>query len=193
MHETYRMLSREHEADNDMGTFGACLNASRGEWLVLMGRWDEAVSLCNSALQRPVSPINRLHLLIPVACVQVRRGEPQVGGLLDQMLQMAEVTEEIGWIALVSLLRAEANWLAGRPGAGAEELLRVYERVLALGHQCLIGAFGVWLQRCEALVDHPGDLPAPYARELSGDPVGAEGAWLALGCSYEAAMAGAQS
>jgi DNA-binding CsgD family transcriptional regulator/tetratricopeptide (TPR) repeat protein len=175
--------------DHDIGTFTACLAGSRGEALVLLGRWEDAIALCRSALERPMSPINRLHLSIPLATAHARRGEAEAWPLLEELEELSEATEEPAWIGLVGMARAEAHWLRGGPAQGARAAHAAFERSAPFGDPWLSGGLATWIDRCGGSVEPPGDLPEPHERELAGDVVGAAEAWLDLGCRYESALA----
>ena len=183
--------------EHDLGTYGFCLRGSRAEELLFRGEWDELVALTRGALGQIASPINRLHLMIPLAAVQARRGADDRWVLLDEIRRLADGSGEPGWRAMVSSTRLEAAWLDGRTSDLEAEALEALPVAEATGDASVIASMAVLLGRI-------GTLPAaeldrlrvaarpreePIALALGGDHLAAAAAWAALGHPYEEAMA----
>jgi hypothetical protein len=78
------------------------------------GRWDAATETAVNVINRPnVSAISRIMALIALGRVRTRRGDPGVGAVLDEALELARPTETLQRLAPVRAARAEAAWLAG--------------------------------------------------------------------------------
>jgi DNA-binding CsgD family transcriptional regulator len=136
-----------------------------------------------------ISPINRLHLLIPLATIQARRGAPDAWDLLDEAKRLSDGANELEWANSVALARLEAYWLAGRPQDGADEARSAYAMARGAGEPWPLAEVSLWMDRCGLLIEPPSGLPEPFARELAGDPIGAAAAWRELNAPYEEAMA----
>jgi DNA-binding CsgD family transcriptional regulator/tetratricopeptide (TPR) repeat protein len=184
--------------DRELGVFSLCLLGWRACTLLLMGRWDEAVDVCNQMLGAPgISPVNRINPLRVLGMIRGRRSEPGAWDLLDEALALAEGSAEPQWIVPVRTARAELRWVAGQPRAAAQEVLAAYDRAAGNHDPWMFGSLAIWLVRLRAaaglpagLPDPPAGLPEPFARELAGDWRGAATAWDRLGRPYDAAVAG---
>jgi DNA-binding CsgD family transcriptional regulator/tetratricopeptide (TPR) repeat protein len=184
-HEEAMRYCEEH----DLGTYTLCLSGTRGTALLRLGRWDEAVALCRSALAGVASPINRLHLLIPLATIQARRADADAGALLDEAWRLAQAAGEPGWLTLVATARLEAAWLTGKLGGAAVEAEKLYETTRSTGDPWYLGPLAAWLVRAGVAVDEPGALPEPFASEIRGDYLQAAEMWRGFQCPYEEALA----
>jgi DNA-binding CsgD family transcriptional regulator/tetratricopeptide (TPR) repeat protein len=174
---------------HDVSTFGTCLRGERTAWLEHVGRWDEAVALCEELLSRTgPSPINRLNPLVSLGKVRARRGDPTAWDALDEAATGSDGTEEPQWISVVRLARAEAAWLAGREDDAAVEVARA-AAVAGMCDAWTQAEVSVWQRRLGQPVQPPLAVAGPWALQLEGRDVEAAEAWNALGCRYEAAMA----
>ncbi len=174
--------------EHEIGMYAMFLMASRAQALTKLGRWDEAVALGRSRVAEVVSPINRMHLLIPMGAIGARLGLADAEVSLAEASRLAEALNEPRWIIAASVARIETRWLAGRPS----EAIKDGERALALaveaGEAWPRGEVSVWLSRCGMAVEPAPGLPEPFARELEGDARGAAEAWFKLDAPYERAM-----
>ncbi|HEX4525630.1 MAG TPA: LuxR C-terminal-related transcriptional regulator, partial [Gaiellaceae bacterium] len=159
------------------------------------GRWDDAAATAALVLRIPrTSTTPRIIALSVLALVRMRRGDPEVGPLLDQAAELAEPTGELGRLWHVAAARAEAAWLAEDSKAIARATDSVLELACERGAGLQAGELAVWRAR-SGLTD--ADLPVSSVRaralELNGDWRGAAAAWEQLGCPYEAALALAET
>ena len=191
--ETYYVDGVAYCDERDITTFATCLRGHRSEALVRTGQWDEAVELCQHMMQRSfASPVNRLSALISLGIIRARRGEGDAWPLLDDAAVAADGTGEPQWITAVRLARAEASWLDGDVTAARHEV----ELAAAVAAHCnawVRGAIAVWMRRLGMADTPPGDVPEPYALLLAGDSRASATSWAELGCSYDAALALADS
>lgn len=134
--------------DRELGVFSMCLMGWRAHNLLLLGRWDEAVQVCDRMLEHPgISPVNRLNPLRVLGTIRGRRGEDGASGLLDEALSLAEGTAEPEWIAPVRAARAELHWLAGRPQEAAAEARAGYDQARGHVDAWMSGGLSIWLAR----------------------------------------------
>lgn len=123
------------------------------------------------------------------ALLAARVGEPGGGAILDEALAAVEGAPDGYREALVRLARAEVAWLEGDEAAGGTESAAGLALDTARRTPWIAGELAVWGARCgtDTQVDLP--VPEPFALELAGSWREAVGAWRALGCPYDAAVA----
>ncbi len=175
--------------EHDLTTYVTCLRGEQSNMLERTGRWDEATALSTELLIKAgPSPANRLCALIRLGAMRARRGEPDVWAYLDEAAATADETGEPQQQVPVRLARAEAYWLAGRPGEALREAELADDSCANSDAWCR-GAVAVWLGRTGSTRPARGELAEPYRLLLDGKPVRAAQVWTQLGCPYEAAMA----
>jgi ATP/maltotriose-dependent transcriptional regulator MalT len=163
----------------------------RAQMALDLGRWQEGVDTAELVLREPRrSRIPRIIALTVVARVRARRGDRDVGALLDEALSLAERSEELQASEPVAVARAEAAWLAGdREGVEAATAATL---ALARSRQSrwVTAELASWRSRV-GIDDRlaKSETAGPYALEVAGDWSRAAGQWRALGCRYEAALA----
>ena len=166
-----------------------CMHGAQADTLLLLGRWDEAVDLCNEVLAIPgVSASNRLYPLRILGTIGGRRGEPGYAQLLDSSAALAEGIVSPVWVAQVRAVRAELLWVSGQADLACQEAREAYGQALGRVDPWKLGSLAIWLWRLGAGLDLPDGLPEPYALEVAGDWQGAAGAWERLGRTYDAAL-----
>jgi len=196
--ERYFAAGMAYCEDRELGVFSLCLLGWRACALLLTGRWDEAVEVCNQMLGAPgISPVNQINPRRVLGTIRGRRGEAGAWEALDEALALASGSGEPQWIVPVRAARAELYWVAGQPGAAAQEVLAAYDGAAAYTDPWMFGSLAIWLPRLRAaagppadLPDPPDGLPEPFAREVAGDWRGAVTAWNRLSRPYDAAVAG---
>jgi DNA-binding CsgD family transcriptional regulator len=155
--------------------------------LLRTGRLAETVTLVQDTLRETVSPVNRLHLLIPLAAAWLRQGDERADEVLEQTWQFAAGIGERGWKLRVACVAAEAAWLAGQRAPDP----RVLDVVGALGDDddpWLRAELMVWLDRL-GIPGHNPAPPLPYALELAGQYEAAARWWREARCPFEEALA----
>jgi DNA-binding CsgD family transcriptional regulator/tetratricopeptide (TPR) repeat protein len=174
--------------DNDTATYTVCLRGSHATVLLRTGRLGETAALAEDTLRETISPVNRLHLLIPLAAARLRQGDPRADAALEQAWQLALGTGEPGWLLRVAVVQAEAAWLTGRAGALDVRVPGVVDGVGADANPWLRGELGMWLDRLGVPRRGPAP-PLPYALELDGEYLAAARWWHEAGCPLEEALA----
>lgn len=179
--------------ENDMRTYSVCIRGSRATALLRMGRLSGAAALADETLRENISPINRLHLLIPLATARLRMGDPEAGAaLLDEAWRLAVDIGEVQWQLLLAWVWAEAAWLHGDPDTLDRRATSVYEASLD-DDPWLVAGLAVRLDRVGRLSQRPDVLPEPYAYELDGDYAAAARWWRSAGCPFDEAQLLARS
>ncbi|HET6531412.1 MAG TPA: AAA family ATPase [Actinoplanes sp.] len=173
--------------EHDAATYSVCLRGSRALALVRTGRLAEATALVEDTLREAISPVNRLHLLIPLAAARLRQGDPRADGAVEQAWRLATSIGEHGWLLRVAGVAAEAAWLAGRPDKLDQRVIEVAS-ASSDAHVWLHAELLVWLDRLAVPGRRAAPSPAPYALELNGDHVAAARWWHDAGCPFEEAV-----
>jgi DNA-binding NarL/FixJ family response regulator len=202
--------------EHDLGAWGLYMMGYRARLWLDRGDWDAAGREAEQVLAdtRSVGPI-RVTPLVVLGRLRARRGDGDPWEPLDEALAFAERSGELQRLGPVAAARAEARWLAGEDDAVPAEA----DAALALARErddgWLTGELSVWRTRAGAPASASGNgagdaaspatgpaspapgadlvIPAPWCNELRGDPEAAAGAWAALGCPFEAALALAQA
>ncbi len=175
--------------ETGMARFGICLRATWGEILLGVGRWDEAVDVCQQVLASGASPFNRLSAAIVIGRILARRGEGDPWPYLDEAVTSADATERPDIIGLTRSARAEAHWLAGDLDAALQDVT-VGSVNVDRAHAWIQGQIATWQARLGAIVTpSPTRLPEPHARSVSGDFDRAAELWDGIGSPFDAALA----
>jgi DNA-binding CsgD family transcriptional regulator len=157
---------------------------------VYQGAWDAAGQRANAILEREHSvSTNRLTALIALGRLRTRRGDPGAGQVLDEALELATRSGTLQRIAPVRCIRAEAAWLAGKPGLATEEALAAFDLVRSKGHPWFLGELAFQLWRSGQLDVLPPDCAPPFQLQMQGDWRRAAQIWEGLHCPYEQARA----
>jgi ATP/maltotriose-dependent transcriptional regulator MalT len=153
------------------------------------GDWSRAVEVAETVLRGERGELPRVSALPVIATVRARRGDPDTRPLLDEAKTMADREGELQYAVPVSVARAEAAWLEGRPEAIRDETEAPFQKAIGLDAWWMVGEMLCWRWRA-GLHDkvHPR-VPERYRAEIEGDFAKAAAAWSALGCEYEAALA----
>jgi DNA-binding CsgD family transcriptional regulator/tetratricopeptide (TPR) repeat protein len=158
------------------------------------GRWEDADSAATALLKNiKISRIARVSVLTTLARVRTRRGDGDVGPLLDEALEIAGRAGDLQWLAPVAVTRAEAAWFAGRVGEIEAAIGTALTTALTAKDPWMIGELSYWMWKAGRLATPLKDAAKPYALQITGDWKGAHAAWTGLGFPYEAAMALADS
>jgi DNA-binding CsgD family transcriptional regulator len=163
---------------------------SRARALLLLGRWDDAISDIRTVLgERDLSAANRSPALCHLGTIRARRGDPDPFVVLDEALALATPYAEMQLIVPVAAARAEAAWLAGDGTAAAEEMRSVLPFYADHPEPWYAGDVALWCHRLSIDWVPAGELHPRFALMLSGDAREAADAWAKSGCVYEAADA----
>ncbi len=176
--------------DRELWFYTRCLIGGQADTFLLLGRWDEAVELCERVLAIPgVSPANQLYPARILATIQARRGDPGAWDLLDKALALATGMGEQPWSAQAQAVRVELLWLSGEPERAVAEARAAYQQAAGRMDSWRSGSLAIWLSRLAGQSEFPAGLPEPYALEAAGDHAAAAQAWQRLGRPYDAALA----
>ena len=171
------------------------------------GQWERAVQLAGLGAEA-VAP-TRCAALTVLACVGVRRGEPDAGKLLGAAWELAVQIGEMQRMGPAAAARAEDAWLRGDLAAARDLVTPVHAEAARLGDAVHQSELGYWLAVAgarppedEPVAAGPAASPGPGAGRGSEHPYAllaagrwreAASAWATAGCRYEQAMALAAS
>jgi DNA-binding CsgD family transcriptional regulator len=180
-------MAFSHERDTT--TYGVCLRGSHATALLRTGRLAETNALVEETLRETVSPVNRLHLLIPLAAARLLQGDPGADAVLEQAWRLAASAGERGWLLRVASVAAEAAWLTGGADALDQRVIDIADSQGDDEDTWLRAELIVWLDRLDVPTHRPARPPAPYALELNGEHEAAARWWHEAGCPFEEALA----
>ncbi|HEY7857834.1 MAG TPA: LuxR C-terminal-related transcriptional regulator [Candidatus Nanopelagicales bacterium] len=176
--------------EHGLDLWRAYLLAYRARAHLDRGRWDDAIASAGLVLRDPqTSPVPRLVALSVVGLVRARRGEPNSWEPLNEAWVLARDTAELQRIEPVAAARAEAHLLAGDSQAVLEATSLALELARTHGASWVRGEMWALRSRAGLTVESPGEVPEPFASELSGKWRQAYQRWIELESPYEAALA----
>ena len=161
-----------------------------------LGRWDDALRTATHVVREPRrSRLPRMIALTTTARVRARRGEDGAAPLLDEARGLLQRSFELQAALPVAVAEAEVAWLSG----DIDGVDRATSEALALARRkrsrWAVAELAAWRRR--AGLDDPDiaadEMAGPCALEAAGDWPAAAANWRALGCTYEAALALAQT
>ncbi len=188
---TYLDSALRHASERGMELARGYQLACRAQIEFELGRWAEATDTAALVLREPRrSRVPRIVALCVTARIRARRGDPEVGPLLDEAASLAARGLELQAEAPVAIARAETLWLTGV----SAEVEQVTARALGLARlreaDWLTSQLLAWRRRAGIVDQDPeAHVTGPYVSELAGDWCGAAAQWQQLGCPYEAALA----
>jgi DNA-binding CsgD family transcriptional regulator/tetratricopeptide (TPR) repeat protein len=157
--------------------------------LVYRGRWAEGASVAADLLARERSAVARITANIALGRLRARRGDPGVGGALDEALALARPGGHLQRLGHLHAARAEAAWLAGDRDATIAEARAVYPLALDKRHLWFTGELAYWQWKAGVPDPAPDWIAEPYRLQIDGRPAAAAERWRERGCPYEAARA----
>ena len=180
--------------DLDLHANYLLLDRARGE--LDRCRWDAAAESIERVLRdRRAGPEERVTALTLLALVRARRGDPAAGQALDTAAEMCGPgMSPNNWVPL-ACARAEVLWLEGRDGDVETATAEGFARAVAAKQRWQLPALAHWRRRA-GVIDpelEDGLVVGPYVAMLVGRWTDAVAQWQALGCPYDAALAGIDS
>jgi tetratricopeptide (TPR) repeat protein len=117
------------------------------------GNWTEAARMAAELLQSSeFSGVQqRITILVTLAMVRLRRGDPGADPPLDEALELALPTSELNRIGRVAAARAEQAWLSGDIDRVAREALLGLDYVSGHTAPWIKGELMFWLSRAQAI------------------------------------------
>jgi len=170
--------------DRDLDSWTRYMQAWQVETYAELGRWEEALALCDQLLGSPdLTPITVIPAASAAARIEARRGL-DASAHLALASDLAPGTGELQRIAPAAFAEAENSWLAGRT-ADLTAITEAVRKLVATRHDpWVLGELMWW--RCltdPTPTDLPDNAPAePFALMVAGAWERAAAAWAGLGC-----------
>ncbi len=174
--------------EHDISTYGLCLRGAESIGLERLGRWDEAIEMAESVLNRAyLSPSNRSNPLQPSGLIRARRGDDGAIDMLEEALAICMGMGGVDGVVEARLSLLEGRWLTGDLD-GARELASLVIAEDLLADPWLRGAAETWADRLG--VDRGSrDVAEPYALQLQGEWRAASEMWSSLGAPFARGLA----
>jgi DNA-binding CsgD family transcriptional regulator len=155
------------------------------------GNWTEAARMADELLQSSeVSGVQqRVTILVTLAVVRLRRGDPGADAPLDESLKLALPTSELNRIGRVTAARAEQAWLCGDIERVAREALLGLDYVDGHTAPWIKGELTFWRSRAESIGSIPADVAEPYRLMIAEKWQEAAALWAQMSMPYEQALA----
>ncbi|GAB3371871.1 AAA family ATPase [Lysobacter rhizosphaerae] len=154
------------------------------------GQWDAAattaIRLANS---HGVAPVTRMCALSVLVRLRLRRGDPGVKELMEELKTLASASGELQRLAPVAAALAEDACLRDAADSVDPLVLQAYTMAEQRQDPRSRGELRYWCQKLGLADAGPEGTEAPYALQLSGQWREAAQAWDRLGCPYERALA----
>jgi len=128
-------------------------------------------------------------ILVTLATVRLRRGDPGAEAALDDALDLALPTSELNRIGRVAAARAEHAWLRGDMDRVAREALLGLDSLRGHTAPWIKGELTFWLSRVQIIDSIPVDIAEPYRLLLAAKWREAAAIWADIGMPYEQALA----
>jgi DNA-binding CsgD family transcriptional regulator/tetratricopeptide (TPR) repeat protein len=179
----------EFAVDADMPVFTYCIRAGHASVLMRQGQLDDAVDLATELLRDTMSPVNRLHMLVPLVESLFRRGDdPDARMHLAHLEELVRGNGEAAWQVHVATAIAQGAWLTGDRSLLDQEFYDWAERAED-ADPWLHGDLAGWLRRLGEPVRTDRVLPPPFSLPLAGRHGEAAAWWHEHGCPFEEGMA----
>jgi DNA-binding CsgD family transcriptional regulator len=173
----------EYCTENDLDSWRLYMIGWRARLELDLDDWAAAAASAAEVLRhRTVSPVTRITALLVLGLVRARRGDPEVGAVLDEALALARQSGEPQRLVPVAAARAEAAWLAGAD-TPPDELRETLAANVMLPWRAQ--ELAVWAARFGLAGPADFDGTDPDADDEPTDPIAR---LAALGCRYEAAL-----
>ena len=175
--------------DRDLDTWRLYMSAWLAHSLAEQGHYAAADQYLADVLRHPhVSPVTQVCTLTVAGVLAARRGRDGIGPL-DEALPIAIQTGEYQRLLPVTIARAEAAWIAGRPADVAADIDRSWPFASAHPRPWELGELSWWLHLAGEHRRSSVPLASPFALMLSGEHRAAAGEWRDLGCPLWSAYA----
>jgi len=179
----------EFAVDADMPVFTYCIRAGHASVLMRQGRLDDAIDLATELRRDTMSPVNRLHMLVPLVEALFRRGDDAAARTqLADIRELVRGNGEAAWQTHIATAMAQGAWLTGDRSLLDEEF-RHWTGRANCADPWLHGDLAGWLQRLGEPVRPGRVLPPPFALQLEGRHGEAAAWWREHGCPFEEGMA----
>jgi DNA-binding CsgD family transcriptional regulator len=177
----------EFTAARELDAWYIAAVASRANFDVRLGRWDEADQGLSIVLGQRTCLQTEAEALMTAATLSARRGEPEAELMIENIMDRVRDTRDFDMIMSSAVLGMEAAWLGViETGQGLE----LYRRALdleELGDDAWSRELAFWAVRLDVELP-PGEIPGPARLELDSRMEEAADAWDEGGFATEAVI-----
>jgi DNA-binding CsgD family transcriptional regulator len=164
-------------------TYGTRLALDRGDWA---GAAQMVFELSQTI---ELVPVQRVPSCATLALLRIRRGDPGVDELLNEVYDLAMSMDEPERLGRVTAARAEQAWYQGDLATLARETAIGLAELADRKIPWIKGELLFWQSKAQAVDPNCGDIAAPYRLMLAGEWQAAADAWEKIGMPYEQALA----
>jgi DNA-binding CsgD family transcriptional regulator len=179
--------------ERDLDNWRDYMRGSLAELLSNEGRWDEAAQAALLVVESEgTASLMRYPSVVALARVRMRRGDPEVKPLLDELATFLEKCAEAPRLGAYAVLVAEYAWLTQADSAPALSLLhQAAEAVGRTENPWLIGEVEYWRRKLspQDKLAPPHNIAEPFRLLFAGNWSAAAQAWQDLHAPYEQALA----
>lgn len=177
-------------AEHDLGSYDHCLRGQQARIRLAQGDWAGADADATAILSVPwASGTNRIPALTILGIVRVRRGDPGVKPVLDEVRDLTLALGDTSCIAPVAMARAEWKWLQGDIEHCQAEAAIGVQAASECKHPWVMGEIALWRWYGGDPYEFSAALAPPFAAQIAGDWQTAATLWERIGCPYEQALA----
>ena len=188
--DKYFARGLEYGNEKDIYVFSLCMAGHYAKTKLHFGLWDESIDLSNYVLnQNSAPPGNTVMPLNVLALIRTRRNDPGALKLLNEASEMAANMGEMEKIVSVSAAKAEYFWLRNQLDQYADDLDKIYLKILDQKNSWAIGEIAYWVWKANRLTEIPKIIAKPFRLQIEGNWQDAAKAWEELHCPYEQALA----
>jgi hypothetical protein len=156
--EHYPNEGIEYCTGHDLDSWRLYMLGWRAILLLYRGEWNRASETASELLPHPRLPtVSRIHPLVVLGSLRVRRGDPDSRTVLDEALALAHETAELQRLAPVAAARAEAAWLQDDRWSEVTLLRDAHDLAIDRGDPWIAGELAYWRWKL-------GDVPSQRSR-----------------------------
>jgi len=188
--DKYFARGLEYGNEKDIYVFSLCMAGHYAKAKLHFGLWDESIELSNYVLnQSSAPPGNTVMPLNVLAVIRTRRNDPGALKPLNEAAEMAASMGEMEKIVSVTAAKAEYFWLRNQLDQYADELEKIYFKILDQKNAWAIGEIAYWVWKAKRLEEIPNIIAKPFKLHIEGHWQEAADIWEELHCPYEKALA----
>lgn len=177
--------------ERDLETWHTYISGCQAQLLLKEGKWDEAATVAlNEISTDRATPMLRFPATAALACIRLRRGDPDVAHLLEILTSYIEKGREAPRSLVYALICAEHAWVTGLVDQQLRDLIDEAARVAEeTGDIWSAGELWFWAHKLD--IEGRSGLPvaSPYQLMAAGQWAEAAAAWSKLDCPYNRALA----
>jgi tetratricopeptide (TPR) repeat protein len=179
----------EYCRENDLDSWSPYLEAYLARAEMETGNWESAAARARTVVAlADLLPITRVSALVPLGLIEVRRGQEEGWGRLEEALRLAEPIGELQRLGPVVSALSEAAWLRGSFDGIRETLVSTFDLSLKRDRLWSREELAYWIWKSGTPVAADG-FTTPWGLQIERRWREAAESWQRIGCPWERAMA----